>query len=123
MFYGAMADMVVGVHFAFVLFVVLGGLFVLRWKRLAWIHVPCVLWGALIEFWGWICPLTPLENWLRRSGGEAGYPTPFVEHYILPILYPIELTPGFQVVLGLIVIGINVGVYGWLWSRARKRNL
>jgi hypothetical protein len=104
-----------------VLFAVLGGLFVLRWKRWAWIHIPCVLWGALIEFLGWVCPLTPLENWLRRSGGEAGYPTSFVEHYILPILYPGELTRGLQMVLGLVVIVINVGVYGWLGYRARKR--
>ena len=122
-FYGVLADIVVGIHFAFVLFVILGGLFVLRWKRWAWIHIPCVFWGALNEFWGCMCPLTPLENWLRQSGGEAGYSTSFVEHYILPILYPTELTRGLQVVLGLVVIAINAGVYGWLWFRARKRRI
>ena len=121
MVYGVLTDVVVGVHFAFVLFVVLGGLFVLRWKLWAWIHIPCVLWGALNEFWGWVCPLTPLENWLRQSGGEAAYANSFVEHYILPILYPGELTRGLQILLGLVVIAINVGVYGWLWSRRRKR--
>ena len=121
MVYGVLTDVVVGVHFAFVLFVVLGGLFVLRWKLWAWLHIPCVLWGALIEFWGWVCPLTPLENWLRQSGGEAAYATSFVEHYILPILYPGELTRDLQILLGLVVIAINVGVYGWLWSRRRKR--
>jgi len=122
-FHGFLADVVVGVHFIFILFVILGGLIVLRWKRWAWIHIPCFLWGALIEFSGWFCPLTPMENWLRQSGGEAGYPTPFVEHYILPILYPTELTRELQIVLGLIVIAINIGVYGWLWHRTRIRKI
>lgn len=118
-----LADAVVGLHFAFVLFVVLGGLPVLRWRRLAWVHLPAAAWGALIEFAGWICPLTPLENQLRRRAGEAGYAGGFVEHYVLPVLYPAELTREVQIALGLFVLVLNAGVYGWLlWRRRRRRS-
>ncbi len=120
MLYGVLADFVVMVHFAFVLFVVLGGFFVLRWKRCAWLHVPVVLWGALIEFTGWICPLTPLENWLRARGGAVGYRSSFIEHYILPVLYPTQLTRQLQIILGLLVLGINLGIYGWVLRRTAK---
>ncbi len=120
MLYGVLADFVVMVHFAFVLFVVLGGFFVLRWKRCAWLHVPGVLWGALIEFTGWICPLTPLENWLRARGGTVGYRSSFIEHYILPVLYPTQLTLQLQITLGLLVLGINLGIYGWVLRLAAK---
>lgn len=116
--YGFLADLVVLVHFAFVLFVVLGGLLVLKWKRLAWVHVPAFLWGALIEFAGWICPLTPLENWLRVKGGVTGYRSGFIEHYILPVLYPTLLTRRLQIALGLLVLGVNLGIYGWLLRRS-----
>ena len=118
--YGFLADLVVLVHFAFVLFVVLGGLLVLKWKRLAWVHVPAFLWGALIEFAGWICPLTPLENWLRVKGGVTGYRSGFIEHYILPVLYPTLLTRRLQIALGLFVLGVNLGIYGWLLRRSIK---
>lgn len=120
MLYGVLADFVVMVHFAFVLFAVLGGFFVLRWKRCAWLHVPVVLWAALIEFTGWICPLTPLENWLRARGGTVGYRSSFIEHYILPVLYPTQLTRQLQITLGLLVLGINLGIYGWVLRRAAK---
>ena len=83
-----MADLIVLVHFVFVIFVVLGGLLALRWPRIVWLHVPAVIWGALVEFTGWICPLTPLENRLRRASGEASYQGDFIAHYILPALYP-----------------------------------
>ena len=83
-----MADLIVLLHFAFVVFVVLGGLLALRWPRVVWLHVPAVIWGALVEFTGWICPLTPLENRLRRASGEASYQGDFIAHYILPALYP-----------------------------------
>jgi hypothetical protein len=82
------ADLVVLAHLGFILFVILGGLLVLRWPRMAWIHLPAVIWGALIEFAGWICPLTPLENWLREASGTAGYQGGFIEHYLVPIVYP-----------------------------------
>ena len=120
MLYGILADLVVIGHFTFVLFAVLGGLLVLRWKQCLWIHVPVVLWAALIEFTGWICPLTPLENWLRARGGAVGYPSSFIEHYILPVLYPTQLTRQLQITLGLLVLGINLGIYGWMLRRAAK---
>ncbi|MFH0812792.1 MAG: DUF2784 domain-containing protein [Pseudomonadota bacterium] len=122
MFYGLFADIVVVVHFAFVLFSVFGGFLVLRWRRCAWIQVPVFLWAALIEFEGWICPLTPLENWFREQGGEAANQTGFIEHYILPVLYPTELTRSLQIALGVLVFVINLGVYGWVLGRSyRKR--
>ena len=92
MIYRALADLVLVVHLGFVLFVVLGGLLVVRWPWLAWLHVPAAVWGVLIEFMGWICPLTPLENSFRVAGGGAGYSGGFIEHYIRPILYPAGLT-------------------------------
>ena len=120
MLYRVFADLVIVVHLAFVLFAVLGGLLVLRWRRCAWVHVPCVVWAALIEFAGWVCPLTPLENWLRERGGAIAYRSGFVEHYILPILYPAVLTRRMQIVLGLLVLGINLGIYGWVLYRVIK---
>jgi len=118
--YRLLADLVVLVHFAFVLFVVGGAFLVLRWRRLAWVHLPAAIWGALIEFAGWICPLTPLENRLRVLGGSAGYRGGFVEHYVIPVLYPRGLTREVQVVLGMIVIVINIVIYGWLLYRRRR---
>ena len=120
MLYRALADLTVLVHFAFVLFVVGGAFLVLRWKRLAWVHVPAAMWGALIEFAGWICPLTPLENRLRVLGGSAGYRGSFVEHYVIPVLYPGGLTREVQILLGMTVIVINIGVSGWLLVQRRK---
>jgi hypothetical protein len=114
-----LADLTVLLHFMFLLFVVLGGLLVLRWRRLAWIHVPVFLWGALIEFTGWICPLTPLENHLRVLAGEAGYQGGFIAHYILPVVYPAGLTRGVQLVLGSAVLVVNLAVYGRIMVRRR----
>jgi hypothetical protein len=119
MTYRVLADFVVLIHLAFILFVVLGGILVLKWRGVAWVHIPAALWGALIEFIGWECPLTPLENWLRRQGGEAGYETSFIEHYLLPVLYPSELPRFSQVALGLLVLGINSTVYWLAWRRFR----
>ena len=112
-----LADSVVLLHVCFVVFVVAGGLLALRWRRMAWVHVPCAVWGAWIEFAGWICPLTPLEIWLRRRAGEAGYESGFIEHYILPVLYPSELTRSTQLVLGIVVVVLNVVLYAWVWRR------
>lgn len=111
------ADLVASLHFAFVVFVVLGGLLVLRWPRLAWLHLPAVAWGASIELLGWICPLTPLENRLRHEAGLAGYEGGFVEHYLLPMLYPASLSRSVQVILGLSVLLINAVVYGSILRR------
>ena len=120
MTYGILAELVVALHFGFVLFVVLGGLLALRWPWLVYLHLPAALWGALIEFRGWICPLTPLEKRLREAGGLAGYQGGFIEHYILPVLYPAGLTRGVQLTLGLTVIAINVLVYWWVCRERRQ---
>lgn len=114
-----LADLVVGLHLLFVAFVVLGGLLTLRWPRVAWIHVPAALWGIAVEYAGWICPLTPLENWLRRQAGQAGYPGGFVEHYLLPLLYPADLARPTQWVLGTLVLAINVAIYGHLLAKRK----
>jgi hypothetical protein len=119
--YRLAADVVVLLHLAFVLFVVVGGLLVFRWRWVALLHLPAAVWGALIEFAGWICPLTPLENRLRRLGGEQGYPGGFVEHYILPVLYPADLNRGLQLILGALVVAVNLAVYGWLVTTALRR--
>lgn len=115
-----MADLIVAIHFAFVLFVVFGGLLALRWPRVVWLHVPAVIWGALVEFTGWICPLTPLENRLRRAGGETGYQGDFIAQYILPALYPNGLTREDQLMLGALAIAINVAVYAAVVVRHRR---
>jgi len=120
MLYRGLADLVLLAHLAFVLFVVLGGLFVLRWRRVAWVHVPVALYGAAIEFLGFICPLTPLEVRLRRLGGEAGYEGGFVEHYVTAALYPAGLTRELQLGLGVGVLVLNAVVYG-LVVRRRTR--
>jgi uncharacterized membrane protein YhhN len=116
-----LADLVVILHFSFVLFVVLGGLLVLRWPRLAYVHVPVAIYGALIELVGWICPLTPLENSLRAQAGEAGYEGSFIEHYILPVLYPTALTRRVQLVLGLLVLALNLAIYCYFLRRKTRR--
>ena len=113
------ADALVILHLAFVAFVVLGGLLVLRWPWLAWAHVPAAVWGAWIEFAGWICPLTPLENRLREEAGEQVYATSFVEHYLLPVLYPASLTREVQWLLGGVVVAVNAVVYLVIWRRSR----
>ena len=120
MFYRLLADAVVMLHLGFILFVTLGGLAVLRWKRLAWAHVPAVVWGVLIELTGGICPLTPLENWLRVQGQQAGYAASFIEHYLIPVIYPTALTRELQIGLGVLALLINAGIYAWLFFRLRK---
>lgn len=121
MWSGHLADLVVLLHLAFVAFVALGGLFVLRWPRAAWLHLPCALWGVLIELTGWICPLTPLENHLRRLAGEAGYSGGFIAHYIVPVLYPAGLTRTDQVVLAAALVAFNAAVYVLAWRRRSLR--
>jgi hypothetical protein len=116
--YGVLADLVVVLHVAFVAFVLAGGLLVLRWPRAAWAHIPAAVWGALIEFAGWVCPLTPLENEFRRRAGEAVYAGGFVERYLLPVLYPGSLTRDVQIGLGILVVALNVSIYTVvLWRR------
>lgn len=122
MVFRLLADAVVLLHLGFVLFVVLGGLLVLRWPRLAWAHVPAALWGGAIELGGWICPLTPLENELRERAGAATYEGGFVEHYLLPLLYPAALDRDLQTALGIGVLVLNAAVYTWIgWRRRADR--
>ena len=115
-----LADLVLVLHAAFILFVVAGGLLVHRHHRLAWLHLPCVAWGFLIELFGWTCPLTPLENLLRRN--PAGYSdahTGFIEHFLAPLIYPSGLTPHIQYLLALLVLLVNAIIYTIAWKRSR----
>ena len=110
-----LADLVLIVHTLFIIFVVFGGLVVLKWYKIIWVHIPCALWGALIEFLGWICPLTYLENYFREIGNANYYETSFIQHYLLPIIYPTGLTTDIQILLGTIVIVINLIIYCIVW--------
>ncbi len=114
-----LADFIVVIHFLFILFVVAGGFLVIKWPKMAWIHLPAALWGALIEFTGWICPLTPLENSLRQS--HPGSDNGFIETYILSLIYPEALTREIQITLGLGVVLINMALYGYLLGQGKKR--
>ena len=118
--YRLLADFVVILHLAFVGFALFGALLALKWKRIVWLHLPAALWAAAIEFGGWICPLTPLEISLRGKAGETGYRSGFIEHYLLPVLYPAGLTREVQYVLGAIVLAVNFAGYAWLWHRWQK---
>ncbi|WP_374681218.1 DUF2784 domain-containing protein [Accumulibacter sp.] len=120
MIHRLLADLVVFTHLLFIVFVVLGGGLALRWPRLAVVHLPAACWGAFIELSGGICPLTPLENAWRQAAGEAGYAGSFIEHYLLPIIYPAGLTRDIQFVLAALVVVINVAAYARLLSRRRR---
>jgi hypothetical protein len=117
------AGAVVLLHVAFVIFVVVGGLLAIRWPRVIWIHIPAAFWGVLIEVAGWVCPLTPLENYLREQGGAAGYQGDFIAHYIVPVLYPAGLTRDRQLVLGGFAFAVNAVVYGDVVLLRRRRGV
>jgi hypothetical protein len=122
-FYGLLADATVIVHLAFILFVVFGAFLALRWRRVVWLHMPAALWGAVVEFTGRICPLTPLENRFRLASARPTYNRSFIEHYLVPIVYPAGLTHEAQIVLGLVVVALNAAIYTLLWrkgARARR---
>ncbi|WP_024694270.1 DUF2784 domain-containing protein [Pseudomonas syringae] len=121
MIYRLAADAVVFFHLAFILFVLLGGLLVLRKPWAAVLHIPAITWGAAVEFLHLYCPLTPLENALRTRAGEQGYDGGFVEHYLIPLIYPAALTPQLQLWLGGIVVLLNAAVYGVLLVRGARR--
>lgn len=118
MIYGALADGVLVFHLAFIVFVVLGALLVVRWPWVAFLHVPSFLWGALMELAGWICPLTPLELQLRALAGASGYDVRFLEHYLLRLIYPGSLTRGMQIAIGAGVLAVNGLLYARLLLRA-----
>ncbi len=115
-----LADAVVVLHLLFILFVFGGGLLVLRWRRLIWLHLPAAVWGAVVEMTGWICPLTPLENRLRELGGGGTYQGDFVAKYVAPIVYPEQLTQRMQLVLGAIVLVANAVIYAFVWTSGRR---
>lgn len=120
MHYRLFADLVFLTHLAFIVFVMLGGFGALRWPRMIWLHIPAAVWGALIELFHWTCPLTPLEIELQQKAGAAGYSGGFIEHYLVPLIYPFGLNPAIQSVLGLGVVVTNVFVYAWVWRRRRR---
>lgn len=116
--YVLLADLLMLLHFAFVLFVA-GGAFLVLWRhRIAWLHVPCAAYGAAVELFGWVCPLTPLEIRLRRLGGQEGWDGSFIAHYLEGILYPANWTD-IHVWLGVLLLVGNAVVYAWVWRRAR----
>lgn len=112
----ALANALVLLHLSFVLFVVFGGVLVMRWRRIAWIHIPAVLYGVAIELVGWTCPLTPLEQHVRQAAGEAGYQGPFLDHYVGAILYPHNWSQ-VHLLLGVGVMLLNAWVYARLITR------
>jgi hypothetical protein len=120
MIFRFLADTVALFHGAFVVFVVVGGFLALRWHRLAWVHLPAAVWGAWIELAGWTCPLTPLENALRHRAGQAGYAGGFVEHYLIPLLYPEAYTLGLRLALAAAVVLLNAVAYGLYFSRRQR---
>jgi hypothetical protein len=109
--YGILAGVIIVAHFLFIAFVAAGGLLVLRWPSLAWVHLPAVVWGVVVELTGWICPLTPLENYLRHLGGSSSYSGDFIEQYLIPIIYPANLTAATKYILGGLVIVVNLILY------------
>lgn len=114
---GLLADLVVILHLTFILFTALGGLLALRWRWLPWLHVPAAAWGGFVEVTGRICPLTPLENWLRGAAGGATYKGGFIEHYLVPIIYPPSLTGEIQLALGALLVVVNGAIYTMVWRR------
>ncbi len=121
MYYRLFADLVVIIHLAFVIFAVFGGVLIFWWRRILWLHAPAVFWSGWIELSGRICPLTPLENWLRIKGGQGSYPGDFVGRYVLSLLYPSDLTREHQLILGMLVIFINVALYGYVFMVRRRQ--
>ena len=117
--YQLLADLTVLLHFLFILFAIAGAALVVRWARLAWVHLPTVLWAVVMELAGWYCPLTPLENLLRRVGGEATYQEGFIAHYLLPVIYPTGLTRPVQITLGAGLLVFNVAMYVVVLRRVR----
>ena len=118
MLFRILIDLTIFIHFGFAIFAAIGGLFALRWRTVIIFHLPACIWAALIEFSGWICPLTPLENWFRIKGAATGYQNGYLDPYILPILYPENLTRGIQIVLGILVITANAIIYGIIVKKA-----
>ena len=116
-----LAELIVILHLLFIVFAMFGGLLVIKWPRLVWLHIPVVAWGALTEFLGLICPLTPLEIWLRQQAGVDSYQGGFISHYLVPLIYPPGLTPGTQWLLGGGLVIFNILIYAWVYRRGHPR--
>ena len=114
------AEGIVVVHLIFILFVILGGLALFKWPWMIWVHVPAAVWGGLVELVGAPCPLTPLENHLRQAGNADAYSGGFIDHYIMPIVYPPGLTRQTQVVLGVLILAVNFAIYFKFFTRKSK---
>jgi len=110
-------------HFVFIVFVLFGGLLALRWHWMPWVHIPAMVWGMAVEVFGWICPLTPLENFFLRAGDSGGYSGGFIEHYLLPVIYPVGLTRELQLFLGIGLLLVNLVIYLVVWRRRRNTDL
>jgi len=123
MLYRYLADAVVVLHLAFIVFVIFGGLLVFQWRWMWVAHIPATTWGALIEFQGWLCPLTPFEQTLRAAGGEPGYKETFIEHYVVPIIYPEGLARNTQIIFGVIVVVVNLVIYALILLKRRNSNI
>lgn len=121
MIYRFLADLVVVIHLGFIVFAVLGGMLAWRWKRTIWFHFPAIVWSALILLVGWACPLTPLENWLRHSGGERGYETSFIDQYVIPLIYPGVLSSEAAILLTAALLMVSLFIYGWIYRNRRKQ--
>ena len=120
MIYRALADLVLVLHLAFIVFAVAGGLLALRWRWAPLVHLPAALWGVLVQVSGRVCPLTPLENALRSAAGEAGYAGGFIEHYLVPTIYPVALSPRVGLLLASLVVLANALAYSIVWWRYRS---
>ena len=120
MVYRSLADLVLALHLAFIAFIVAGGLLAFRWRWAPLVHVPAVLWGVYIEASGGVCPLTPLENALRHAAGAAGYSGGFIEHYLIPVIYPVALSHTIRLLLAGLVVLANTLVYAVVWLRHRN---
>lgn len=118
--YNILADAIVVIHFLFIAFVICGGLLVIRWPRMAFAHLPAAVWGAAVEIFGWICPLTPLENRFSDLAGDASYSGDFIARYLLPVIYPENLTSTIQQLLGGLVIAVNIFIYAIAIRKHRK---
>lgn len=119
--YRLLADLLLLTHFAFIIFVLLGGLLMLKWPQVAWLHIPAALWGVLTEILSLPCPLTPMEKYFQRLAGDAPYEGDFIAHYLLPVIYPAALTPNIQILLGIIVIVVNIVIYTYVLTHMNQR--
>jgi len=120
MIYNILSNLVVLMHLLFIVFVCLGALLVLKWPKVAWIHIPFALWGVIVEYMNIVCPLTPLENHFRRMAGRGIYETDFIDRYIIPLIYPVALTRNLQFILGSVVLILNLSIYGYIVYKRMK---